>query len=74
MRVATITEILNSIDTDAVTAERAAEILDRSVATVYRAARAGRLRRVRVLGRVLFVRDEVERLAHELNARIGAAR
>ena len=49
-------------DARRITAEEAAAILGRSVATVYRQARARGLRRERVLGRVLFMRDEIEQL------------
>ncbi len=52
--------------TEPVTAEVAAQILDRSVVTVYRLAKAGLLRRERVLGRVLFNRTDVEEQAKRL--------
>jgi predicted DNA-binding transcriptional regulator AlpA len=56
---------------DRITAEEAAAILGRSVATLYRIARADGLRRERLLGRVVFVREEIERLALDLKGRGG---
>jgi len=51
--------------------ENAAQLLRRSVATVYRLARGGRIRRVRVVGRTLLLLEDIERVARELDGQLN---
>jgi len=55
---------------DLITVEQAATIVGRSVATVWRALRAGRLRAVRVMGRTRVHRREALALAAPIEIRI----
>lgn len=55
----------------AVPVENAAQLLRRSVATVYRLARERRIRRVHVVGRTLLLLEDIERVAGELDSQLN---